>query len=187
MRITKGGWSVVEALIGVAAVTLIFLLSAPVLDEWSQAHNLRKTSKNLYVSLTMAQQEATKRGDIARLCPSSDGWSCRPDGDWNRGWIVFLDSNANKQPEPAEIMNTYGPPGEQIRIHALGSFTSSADFGIDGMPIGTQFASAGGFQICSETDEPSSREILIDEQGRPEVSKSDDQCREISTIPQAPG
>lgn len=172
------GWTVVEVLIGLTAVAVIFLLTAPGINTLSQIYYQNKTASKLLSSLTMAQEEAVRRGGVARMCPSSDGSSCRLDGNWNRGWIVFLDSNASHAPEAIEILDRHGPPNEKIRIQAQGAFTVRATFDINGIPKPDNGTQEGIFKVCFASGEPSSRDILVNQEGWIEVKNSDLICSE---------
>ena len=170
------GLTVVEVLIGLTAIAIVAMLSAPVIDGLLQEHYLKKTSANLLSSLTLAQNEAARRGSIAKLCPSSDGKSCRPDGDWNQGWIVFVDSNANHVPEAVEIVEVYGPPKGAVRVEANDSFSSSAEFSFEGLLIDDHQQGNGKFRLCYGDQKPGYREILVDARGRAEVRQSEEDC-----------
>lgn len=172
----SAGWTVVEVLIGLTALAVIIMVSAPGINSLSQAYYLKKTSSNLLTSLTQAQDEATRRGSITRLCPSSDGKSCRPDGDWNRGWVVFVDINANHEPDPVEVIDVYGPPRGKVHIDASGSLSSNAEFRLDGRLNSDVHPSAGRFRICHGDGSPGFQEILFNVSGRPEVRESDQEC-----------
>lgn len=173
------GWSVIEVLIGVAVIGIIVLLSAPGVNTLSQKYTMKKTSSNLLTSLTLAQGEASRRGGIARVCPSSDGNTCRSDGNWNRGWLVFLDSNANSKPEAFEILDRYGPTDERVRIQAQGAFAQRATFNVDGAPDLEGSSGEGRFRVCFADGEPGFQELQVDNNGWVEAKKSDFDCREI--------
>lgn len=175
----RSGWTVVEILIGLAAIAIVTMISAPVVSSLSHEYYLKKASSNLLSSLRLAQNEAARRGSIASLCPSSDGKSCRPDGDWNRGWIVFVDTNANQRPESVEVVNVYGPPKGAVRIDASGGFSSSADFNFDGLLVGDNQQTVGKFRLCYEDEKPGFQEIQVDSRGQVEARKSDLDCSNI--------
>lgn len=172
----QAGWTVVEILIGLAAIAIITMMSVPVVSSLSHEYYLKQASSNLLSSLTLAQREAARRGSIARLCPSSDGKSCRPDGDWNRGWIVFVDSNANQLPETGEVVDVYGPPKGAVHIDASGGFSSSADFSLDGLLVGDNRQTGGKFRLCYGDEKPGFQEIWVDGRGQVEARKSDLGC-----------
>jgi len=172
----RRGWSVVEVLIGVAFLAAVVMISMPGIDRLARDHHLRKTSSNLFASLVLAQKEATRRGSRAQLCPSSDGKSCRPDGDWNRGWIIFVDINANHEPEQAEVVEIYGPPKGKVHIDASGSFSPAVEFWPGGQLVEDDRPAAGSFRVCYGDDLSGYREILMDEGGRPDARESKEEC-----------
>ena len=172
------GWSIVEILIGLTVIAFIFLISSPVINTLTQKHSMTKTSGNLLTSLTLAQEEASRRRVKARVCPSSDGSSCRADGNWNRGWLVFMDSNANSKPEASEILERYGPADEIVRIQAHGAFAHHATFNVNGAPELEGNSSKGSFRICFADGEPGFQEVQINVDGWVEARKSDLTCLE---------
>jgi len=167
-----------EVLIGLAAIAIVITVGVPSIISLSHDYYLKKTTSNLLSSLTLAQTEAVRQGGISRLCPSSDGKSCRSDGDWNRGWIVFVDLNANTIPEPVEVVGVYDPPKGQIHITASGGFTSEAQFSLDGFLIEDDQPVTGKFRVCYGDDLPGYQEILTDDRGRHKARKSEQPCSE---------
>jgi type IV fimbrial biogenesis protein FimT len=50
-------------------------------------------------SLNLARSEAVKRGERVTVCKSNNSSTCSNSGNWQQGWIVFVDSNDNGQRE----------------------------------------------------------------------------------------
>ena len=92
------GLTVVEFLIGFTVIAVIALLTAPGVSGLLQGRQIGNAASELARGLSLAKIEAEKRHSTVRVCPSSDGLSCRQDGDWNRGWLVFSDGNGDGSP-----------------------------------------------------------------------------------------
>jgi Tfp pilus assembly protein FimT len=161
----NAGWTILEVLIGLTVLVVIFLVSAPGVNSLAQKYSLKKTSSNLLSSIELAQTEAARRRNIVTLCPSSDGNSCRTDGDWNRGWLLFIDGNANNKPEPVEILKSFDSPGQNVRVHVFGAFSSEASFDISGSVAGQDVHTESGFTVCNASGEPGFHQVRINHEG----------------------
>lgn len=174
-RLSQLGLTVVEVLIIFSAIAVVLLLTAPAISALIQDRNVRDTAGDLYSSLILARDEAAKRHSTARMCPSSDGRSCRADGNWNRGWLVFSDGNANAKPEEMEIIQVFEPRGTKVRVSATGSVASAAAFTIEGL-LENQESGNGAFRICREGSDSSSRKIIVNRNGWIDLVKLDASC-----------
>ncbi|NHF67384.1 GspH/FimT family pseudopilin [Xanthomonas hortorum] len=99
------GYTAVELLIVMAIVGIVAAVGLPsfrTLIEWQRA----QTRVHLLTAhLAMARSLAVTHRIPVSVCPSGDGDSCRPDGDWSRGWILFRDPVRSEQPlEAASIL-----------------------------------------------------------------------------------
>ena len=177
----NNGWSILEVMIALAAITLIFVVSSPAINTLSLKYQLSRTSTDLRSSLLLAQTEAREQRGITRICPSSDGSSCRLDGDWNRGWVVYLDHNLNGKMEASELLERNGPANENVRIHGLGTLANHASFNTAGeFELETETeVSDGEFMICKTNGESGHYRILLQENGFMEPTKSDMPCSEM--------
>ncbi len=174
-RLAQFGLTVVELLIAFSVLAVIFLLTAPGVSGLVQEHYLKRTSNDLYVSLSLAKSEAVKRHSTIRICPSSDGISCRQDGDWNKGWLVFADDNVNALPEDIEIIQVFGPPGERVRIHAKGVLAGTVSFTIAGLS-GNEESDTGEIKVCKASSDSGFRKITVDKEGWLTIIKADTSC-----------
>lgn len=171
-----GGWSVVEMLITITAVSVVLMISAPGINSMVQKYHVNNTSDLLHSSLVTAQTESARRSSTVRVCPSSDGLNCRTDGDWNRGWVVFSDGNANFKPDTIEIIEVFGPPNKNINIFATGAFADRASFNRAGL-VQENDASTGSFKVCYDAEDAEfSSSISSDETGIIEVRGSKQAC-----------
>jgi len=175
VRLSQVGLTVVEALIIFSAIAVVFLLTAPRISALVQDRNVRNTASELYSGLILARGEAAKRHSAARMCPSSDGRSCRADGNWNRGWLVYSDGNANGKPEEMEIIQVFEPRGAEVQVSARGAVASGAGFTIEGR-LENQGSGKGAFEICRSGSDSGSRKITVDQNGWVDIVKLNTSC-----------
>jgi type IV fimbrial biogenesis protein FimT len=172
-RSSESGMSAVEFLIGVAALGVIFLLTGPGISSMIESYNLDSTVGDLASSLNLAKSESEKRHSTVRICPSSDGASCYRNNDWNQGWLVFSDGNADGIPQDIERIRAYGPPGKNIHIKASGAFSDFPAFTIAGL-TSSQLLQSGEFSACSRNSEASSRsKVVVNDEGEVNMVEND--------------
>ena len=93
-----------DMMIGLAAAAFVLCTGVPTYSYMAQKHDIKSVSSQLYLSLNDARNEALRRRSPIRVCPSAHGGSCRDDGDWSDGWLIFEDVNENNKPGSAEII-----------------------------------------------------------------------------------
>ncbi|WP_372381843.1 GspH/FimT family pseudopilin [Xanthomonas sp. NCPPB 1068] len=85
-------------------MAVIAITSAIGLPSFQSALEWQRTTTRVHVLTTylaMARSLAVAQRMPVSVCPSADGSSCRTDGDWSRGWLLFKDPGRNGQPVDA--------------------------------------------------------------------------------------
>ena len=127
------GITAIEVLIGIAVLTIVALLAVPTSSILMERHYLKSASSNLVDGIYLAKREAEIRASTVRVCPSNDGRTCRVDGDWSQGWLVFSDGNADGVVQEIEVIEAYEAPGGHLRIVASGAAQTAAAFNSAGL------------------------------------------------------
>ena len=178
-RKSHTGLTVVEFLIGFTVIAVIAMVTAPGVSGLLQSRQIGNAASELARGLSLAKTEADKRHSTVRVCPSSDGLSCRQDGDWNRGWLVFSDGNGDGSPQEFERIRAYDPPSEKIRIKPSGAITDVVAFTVAGL-VKNNNSEKGEFTICHVNSRSNSKKILVDSEGWVNLVKSDSRaCLDI--------
>ena len=174
-KLIHSGFTLVEFLITVAALTFVFLIAGPSVSDLLQQRQVKQASGDIFDGLTMAKIEAVKRHSTVRLCPSSDGLSCRNDGDWNKGWMIFADGNDIGSPDRIEILESFDSPDDGVRIQASGVFSGTAAFTLAGV-VANNNATTGTFTICPSGAESGSRMVVLDQDGLLQRVRTENSC-----------
>jgi type IV fimbrial biogenesis protein FimT len=119
----------------------------PMYSSVLQKNRIGTTSSLLYTTLNVARGEALKRRSDVRVCPSSDGASCRGDGDWSDGWLTFDDVNSNDSPETAEIIRVVDALESGVTIVVTEPISGYLQFRPTGVMVGNA-GNSGEFRIC---------------------------------------
>lgn len=106
VRKHSGGFTLVSLLVSVAILAILVGIGVP----YFQASILRSTigsyTNSLNASAKMARSEAMKRKTTIAMCPSTDGATCAS-GNWNQGWIVYVQSTAEVLQRQQELNANY--------------------------------------------------------------------------------
>ena len=167
--LSRKGMTVIELLIILAAIAIVVLISVPGSTMVLEHYRLKSTSSDLVGGLNLAKGEALKRNSTVRVCPSSNGRFCRTDGNWNHGWLVYSDGNADGTVQEIEFIEAFQAPGEQVWIVASGAVESVASFTLAGLVPENEYQS-GEFHICHKGAESRAKTISIDQDGWVEAS-----------------
>ena len=88
----RGGVTLIELSTTLASGAVLLTLGAPALRALQTDRQLSQVSSSLTGSFALARSEAVRRGAPVRVCPSTDGATCKAlsNGDWSTGWIVTV-------------------------------------------------------------------------------------------------
>jgi type IV fimbrial biogenesis protein FimT len=98
------GFTLVELMIVVAILAVLVTVAAPSFRASMANTKVNSATHELLSSLSLAKSESIKRNVMVSLCPSSDQLSCSGDGNWQLGWIIFVDNNNNGIRENSETI-----------------------------------------------------------------------------------
>jgi type IV fimbrial biogenesis protein FimT len=172
----QSGLTAVEMMIALATLAVVILISVPGASMLIEHYRLKSASNDLVSGLYLARAEAINRASTVRVCPSDDGRSCRTDGDWSQGWLVYSDGNGDGIVQDIELLEAFQAPDSHVHIVALGAAQKSAAFTPTGL-VRDNDAAKGEFVLC-HGENSSSNAILIDSDGWVSLIPTDGQaCR----------
>lgn len=155
---------------------ILVSIAVPSYNDAISKSKVNSPYKSLRSSISLAKTEAVSRNQQVVVCASSDQVSCGT--DWNKGWLVFVDTNKNKSYDAAgvdgaladEIIGTGGQISSGVELKLVdngGDEASKMVFTRQGYATGT----SGDFIFCSKYDENgaddslNSRAIIVLESG----------------------
>ena len=97
LSIPRDGFTLVELLVAMVVISILLATGIPALTNFNNSVSVRATSDQLLSSLAFARTEAVSEVGDVTICAttSTDGNACGANTDWNKGWIIFSDANAN--------------------------------------------------------------------------------------------
>ena len=126
------GFTILELLVAIAVLAILVGIGVPSFIDVVRNNRIAAASANFVAALTLARDEALKRGTRVSMCPAEDQDSCADTTDWSSGWIVFADDfgDAGVVDEADTILQIWAAPGSEVTVlaedAATFSFTSRA-------------------------------------------------------------
>jgi type IV fimbrial biogenesis protein FimT len=166
------GITAIELLMYLAVAGIVILIAVPATSMLIERHRLKSTSGHLVSGLYLAKSEAQNRASTVKVCPSEDGKSCRTNGNWSSGWVVYSDGNGDGVVQEIELLEAFEAPQGHVRILASGATRDTAAFTATGL-VGNNDSSRGEFVICPAHSGPDPRLIEIDADGWVSMQSAD--------------
>lgn len=164
MKIQSAGFTLLELMIALAIASILVLVAVPSLTDTIERSRVDSAQKDLARDIAFSRQQALSRNTLISVCRSADGASCAGAGDWNQGWIVFVDT-------PGGTDGSVDAGEEVLRVH--GALADADD--LEGSEVFVQFAPSGSlslpdtgtalFEVCSP-DNNEVRGLLLLRSGR---------------------
>ena len=165
----QSGVSLIELLSTLVVVSILVSYSIPSLQQLLAANQLTGNINKLSSYLAYTRSEAIKQGQRITLCQSSSGQSCTGGNDWQLGWLLFIDSNNNKQFDSSEkLINSQAATSKGVKIIFNGS--AGNDHFIYYKPDGSSYPN-GTFSVCTSTEPKIKKTLIISLSGRVRISK----------------
>ncbi len=166
------GFTLLEALVVLALLGILVSLAAPAMSRLQAAHQLQAQAQGFLDSLVLARSEALRRQQRISLCAQAAEGTCDSNGQWQQGWLVFVDENDNGVREAQEALieaHVALPPALHLRVTSTEKayFSYNAE-GRSAAPNGAFMA--GTWRFCR----PGSDEgwqVVINALGRPRLEK----------------
>ncbi|TCB67159.1 GspH/FimT family pseudopilin [Acinetobacter sp. ANC 4178] len=142
-------YTLVELVITILVLSILVTLALPYYHEIKANQERRIISRQVLASIQLAKQHAAIHHTNVVMCSSKDMQNCN-EAMWEQGFILFLDSNQNRQVDLNETLITqertdlsYGT----LNWRGTLRFPSLNFMAEHGLPIGSN----GSFYYCSST------------------------------------
>jgi type IV fimbrial biogenesis protein FimT len=173
------GFTLIELMMALAVMVILIAVAAPSLRDTVMNMRMTGQANDLLADLALARGEAIKRNIPVYLCSSSDGATCTA-SEWDRGWMVFVDTNRDNKWSAGELPLKSRPAFEVG--DTLASAGHDEDASVKYVPYKPSGISNGKtimFVMCDSRTTPlAGRRIEITNVGRPVVTPE--------TCPKAP-
>ena len=149
------GFTLIELMVTVAIVGVAATVAVPSLTVFMQNNRMTTNVNDFVTSINVARSEAVKRGTKVTLCKSNNGKDCASSGNWEQGWISFVDPNNNAAVDKGETL---------LQVHETLRGKNTTLIGNSNVDDYISFAATGFSQQTSGALQPGTL-ILCDDRG----------------------
>ncbi|WP_018881458.1 GspH/FimT family pseudopilin [Thioalkalivibrio sp. ALE30] len=167
MRNCKG-ITAIELMVALGVLAILATLAAPAFSEMLERQRIIGATNSLLNAMHLARSEALKRNQRVTLCPSSDGETCRADGNWAYGWIWFADPTHSGERSDEDLLIGYEGAELQDMLSITGNnpVRDYVSYVARGTTQRTNGAlQMGSFTVCGNAQE--GRRVIVSSIGRP--------------------
>jgi type IV fimbrial biogenesis protein FimT len=162
------GFTLVEGLATLTLGSLVLATGIPALSELMASNSIRSEVNSLVAHLQLTRSEAIKTGHRAVLCPSADGAHCLGSADWGKGYMVFVDEDADRTRDLSErVVRFRNITGDSLQIDAGSRRTVT--YQATGWAPGSNLTIA----VCDSADRAEPRAVVVSMTGRPRTADVD--------------
>jgi len=90
----QAGFTLIELMIVITILAIFVVVGVPNFQNLIGDNRLSTQANSLVSSLQLARSEALKLRTPVTVCRSTNGTSCSGSGDWDFGWLVFVDGGS---------------------------------------------------------------------------------------------
>jgi type IV fimbrial biogenesis protein FimT len=92
MKTPSCGFTLIELMVTLAIVAVLLTIAAPSFRAFLLDSRVSAEADEFLSMVNFARSEAIKRNARVSMCNSSSGLACATSGNWEQGWIVFVDA-----------------------------------------------------------------------------------------------
>lgn len=163
MRSGTKGFALVELVVAVAVLAICVAVAVPAMGPMLERQRAASAMEALATQMQLARMAAITYRQPTVLCPSHDGATCSGVPDWSGGWMLFLDVDGNRRPDPGEevIRVEAAPTSRHLRLLA-----TSGRPQVRYMPDGRSAGSNLTISVCGR-DDLLLGAVILNNMGRP--------------------
>jgi len=163
----QSGFTLIELLVTLAVVAVLIMVGIPSFADLMKNNRVATQTNALMRSLQLARSEAVKRGRQVTVCKSADQIACIATGDWDQGWIIFVDNNGDGVIDAGEsIVRVQATLPSSYTIKVGAHFDDWVGYLPSGRTDGSGSLGNDTFKICADNDVNYSRHIIVSVSGR---------------------
>jgi type IV fimbrial biogenesis protein FimT len=160
----RRGFSLFESMLAVAIAGVLAGLAVPAFTTLALDSRRTAALNDFVIAIQLARSESVKRGEEVVLCKTGGRQSCTTAGDWQTGWIVFVNLDEDSPPvrdAPEPLVQVHAAVAKSKITANRNSFTFR--------PF-TSASTNGTVTYCDTRGANAARAIIVSASGRPRMS-----------------
>ncbi len=167
MNRKDAGFSLIELAATLSVLAIIFTIALPSFGALLQGSRESSTYHLLTTSLATARLRAVKDNAPVTVCPSADGRTCRDDGIWSDGWILYRDPGRDRQPLTDDaVIQRFERVGGGLRLRSTAGRAR-----VRFLPSGWAFGSNLSIRLCRPGKGGFRGSVIVNNAGRPRTER----------------
>lgn len=164
------GMTLVELMITMVILSILITVAVPSFGNMIKRSEVTGEINKILSLLALARSESIKKSRVVTLCMSSDHAECG--GDWEDGWLLFVDNNKDGSRDAGEEVLRYGQVEQDFKL-SYRAFGSSDHLRFT--PMGFTLSHNGSFKLCPADNDPRyARVLIISKTARTRLSRDSD-------------
>ena len=94
MKKYNDGFTLIELMIVLSIMAVLLLVAVPNFSDSVEKNRVEAYRTDLLRDFAFARQEAINRNTPVTVCKSANGSDCTSAGNWDQGWIIFVDNSS---------------------------------------------------------------------------------------------
>ena len=141
--ISQKGLTFIELIAGLGITSALTVMAIPSFDALTPGSEAEVVISSLSQDIEFAKTAAVSNNAKVTLCNSADASSCN--GDWNDGWLVFIDNNGDRKVSEDDVVLRTGSKAAGTKVFMKSSIKHSVQFNAQGFASNT-----ATYQVCNE-------------------------------------
>jgi type IV fimbrial biogenesis protein FimT len=161
MNERQEGITALELLVTMTIATILLATGVPAIKDYGWNLRMKTAMDMLQTDLKLARGRAISHNTQTVVCPSPDASDCSGQSNWQEGWIVFTDINADRSRQEGEQLLKRSNAVELLQIS-----TSRSRSSIRFHPNGSAPGSNLSIEFCDKRGAEHAGKIVVSNTGR---------------------
>ncbi len=159
---TMAGVTLLELMLAITILGVLAAMAFPSLNALVRDTSVSLERDRMWASINLARSRALSTGKRVVLCPSRDGQHCLATTEWQAGWIMFSDTNEDRNRQTDEpLIRAESSLAEGIIVK-----TTSGRKRLTLRPSGMAYGSNVTMTFCDTTGTASPHALVLSNTGR---------------------